>query len=152
MNPRRARQRLMNDGGFTIMEVLAAIGVLVIAVLSLLTATTSGIATVDMARRSSTAVFLAEHRMEQIKAFAMSSMAGQGWNGVTAASFPPDGYGTALPIVIDGVQYPDYRRTVTVTTPAPKTKAVSIQVFYRHATEGGSREAVVSVATSLVDR
>lgn len=139
-----------NDQGFTLAETLAAVGVLGIGLVALLSSMSWGFATVDTSRRSTTALFLAEQRMEQVKAFAVSTAAGQGWALLTSAAFPAEGYGG-----ITG--YPDYRRTVTVTTnpggSAPNTKLVEVRVFYRPVTSAGlGPESSVVVSTLLVAR
>jgi prepilin-type N-terminal cleavage/methylation domain-containing protein len=138
-----------NDQGFTLAETLAAVGVLGIGLVALLSSMSWGFATVDSSRRSTTALFLAEQRMEQVKAFAVSTAAGQGWALVTSAAFPAEAYG-AIP------GYPDYRRTVTVTNNpggAANTKLVEVHVFYRPVTSfGRGAETSAVVSTLLVAR
>ena len=141
---------MRNERGFTLAETLAAVGVLGIGLVALLSSMSWGFATVDTSRRSTTALFLAEQRMEQVRAFAVSTAAGQGWALLTPAAFPAEGYGG-----IAG--YPDYRRTVTVTTNpgggAPNTKLVEVRVFYRPVTSAGlGPESSVVVSTLLVAR
>jgi prepilin-type N-terminal cleavage/methylation domain-containing protein len=48
-----------NDQGFTLAETLAAVGVLGIGLVALLSSMSWGFATVDSSRRSTTALFLA---------------------------------------------------------------------------------------------
>lgn len=139
-----------NDHGFTLAETLAAVAILGIGLVALLSSMSWGFASVDGSRRSTTALFLAEQRMEQVKAFAVSTAAGQGWAQVSSTAFPAEGYG-AIP------GYRDYRRLVTVTTnpggAAPKTKLVEVQVFYRPVTSDGlGPETSVVVSTLLVAR
>lgn len=137
------------DRGFTVAEVLAALGVLGIALIGVLFSMTWGATGVDASRRSTSALFLAEQRMEQVKAFAMSKSPAQGWTNLTAAAFPAEGYGT-----IPG--HGDYRRTVTITDSpggAANTKQVEVQVFYRPVrTEGIGPETSVALSTLLVKR
>jgi Tfp pilus assembly protein PilV len=137
------------DGGFTVVETLAAVAILSVALIGLLGSMTSGVTDVDAARRNTTALFLAEQRMEQIKACALSTAAGQGFANVTAATFPAEAYGSIA-------QYTDYRRSVTVTNNpggVANTKQVEVWVFYRPITAKGlNTEASVVVSTLLVSR
>ena len=143
------RRHLTSEAGFTLAETLTAVTVLTVALVALLFATGFGVTGLDSARRSTTALFLAERRMEEVKAWALSGAAAQGWVNVTAANFPAEAYST-----ITG--YPEYRRTVTITdTPAglTNTKQIEVFVFYRPVgTAGVSGETSVSVSTLLVNR
>lgn len=142
----RGRLGPRDERGFTLVEMLAAVALLVIAMIGLLTSMSAGVTDVDAARRSTAALFLAEQRMEEIKAFAMSKDASRGWINVTTAQFGNEAYGT-----IAG--YPDYRRTVTVTDVAADTKQVVVQVFYRPVTTTGlNQETSVVVSTLLANR
>lgn len=137
------------DRGFTVAEVLAALGVLGVALVGVLFSMTYGATGVDASRRSTTALFLAEQRMEQVKAFAMSRSGAQGWTNLTAAAFPAEGYGT-MP------GHGDYRRAVTITDNpggAANTKQVEVQVAYRPVRpEGIGPETSVVLSTLLVKR
>ncbi len=138
-----------DEQGFTLAETLAAVGILGVGLVALLSSMSWGFAAVDSSRRSTTALFLAEQRMEEVKAFAVSTADKQGWDEVNPANFPAEGYG-AIP------GYPDYRRTVTVTDlgpVAPNTKLVEVRVFYRPVTSTGlGPESSVVVSTLLVKR
>ncbi|HXG03363.1 MAG TPA: type II secretion system protein [Candidatus Binatia bacterium] len=137
------------EQGFTLAETLAAIGILGIGLVALLSSISWGFAGVDASRRSTTALFLAEQRMEEVKAFAASTAANQGWSRLTSAAFPAEPYRT-----IPG--YPDYRRTVTVTDSPnglANVKQVEVRVFYRPVTAGGlGVETSSAVSTLLVRR
>jgi prepilin-type N-terminal cleavage/methylation domain-containing protein len=131
--------------GFTLIETLIAVGILSVGLVGVLAAIGQGATSVDGARRATTALFLAEQRIEQAKAFAVSTAANQGWDLLTTASFPAEGYNA-----IAG--YPDYRRTVTVTNFAnPTYKRVDVQVFYRPVAGTGA-ETAVTVSTQVADR
>jgi type II secretory pathway pseudopilin PulG len=146
----RATALARDQRGFTLAEALVALGVLVVGLVALLGAMGYGTASVETARRSTTALFLAEQRLEEIKAFALSKDPTQGWANLGSASFPAEGYGA-----IAG--YPDYRRVVTVTAnpggSQPNTKQVEVRVFYRQAPgEGSATETSVTLSTLLVRR
>ena len=137
------------QAGFTIIEVLVAIVFVSVGIVAVLSALSAGVSGVDRGRRSTTALFLSEQRMEQIKGFALSKNPVQGWANVGSANFPAEAYGA-----IAG--YPDYRRTVTITnTPggAANTKQVEVWVFYRPIgpTVNGNENAITT-ATLLVSR
>jgi prepilin-type N-terminal cleavage/methylation domain-containing protein len=132
--------------GFTLVETLAAIAIIVVALVGLLTTMTSGVTDIDSARRSTTALFLAEQRLEHIRAFALSKAAGQGYNYVNTASFPAEAYGTIT-------NYGDYRRTVVVVDDpggTANTKQVEVWVFYRPVTTTGLNQETSVVVSSLL--
>jgi len=138
-----------DQSGFTVVEVLAAVAILGVGLVALVLAMGWGVTDVDAARRSTTALFLAEQRMEQIKAFALSTAGNKGFANVTVGNFPAEAYGS-----IAG--YVDYRRSVAITdTPggAANTKQVEVFVFYRPATSSGlGAETSAVVSTLLVLR
>lgn len=151
MTRRRARGGVGRsaEAGFTLTEALAAMALLAVALVAVLASTSAGVTGVDEARRSTSALFLAEQRMEQVKAFALSTAPGQGWANLRAARFPDEAYGT-----IAG--YPDYRRRVVVVDNpggAPFTKQVEVYVYYRpvKADRLGPETGVV-LSTLLVSR
>ncbi len=143
------RAAAATEAGFTVAEVLVAAFLLAVALVALLASMTTAVTTVDAGRRSTTALFLAEQRMEDVRAFALSKAAGQGWANLSTASFPAEGYGAIA-------SHPDYRRTVTVTdTPGgvADTKLVEVRVFYRQVTDAGTGpESSVVVTTTLANR
>lgn len=142
--------RIVKDrAGFTIIETLIAIVFVSIGLVAVLSAVSAGISGIDNGRRSTTALFLSEQRMEQIKAVAISKDPAQGWINVVSANFPAEAYGA-----IAG--YPDYRRTVTITNNpggAANTRQVEVWVFYRPTgpkVNGG--EHSMTTATLLTSR
>src|SRR5512145_3148976 len=109
--------------GFTLVEVLIAGAIITVG----LTAVTAGfqhaLDAVEAGRQQTTALFLAEQRLEQVKAVALVD-----FDRVTTATFPLE---ESL------VGYPQYRRTVEVVAgPAGMAQAVRVQVTvaYRPAT------------------
>ena len=96
----------------------------------------------------STALFLAEQRLEQVRAFAVSNSAGQGFANLSGASFPAEGYNT-----IAG--YTGFRRVVSFTPNAggnPNLTTVTVQVFYRAPTAVGTGETGTAVQTVVALR
>ena len=133
----------------TLAEVLLSAALLVMGMVAVLSAMTVGVGGVDSGRRSSSAIFLAEQRMEEIRSFAVSPAPGQGFAAVTDAAFPADGYNT-MP------GYGEFRRTVAITDNpggAVNIKRVHVQVFYRPISDGRfGPETSVAVETVLALR
>lgn len=143
------RGMLASQAGFSLAEVIAAAAVLSIAVVALLSTMTAGFASVDLGRLQSTAVFLAEQKLEDARSFAMSAAAGQGFANLTDASFPAEPYGSIA-------NAPFYRRTVAITNQpdgVANTKLVEVTVFYKpQNTTGFSGETAVVVSTLVAQR
>ena len=135
--------------GFTLVEVVITVAILSLGIVAVVSSVSVGVKGVDRGRKSTTALFLSEQRMEQVKAFAVSKDPLQGWVNVTAAGFPAEAYGT-----IAG--YPEYRRTVTITNNpggAANTKQVEVWVYFRPVASGvNGLENGVTTATLLVAR
>jgi prepilin-type N-terminal cleavage/methylation domain-containing protein len=135
--------------GFTLIEVLIAIVFVSVGIVAVLSSLSVGVSGIDRGRRTTTALFLSEQRMEEIKSFAISQNPLQGWTNVVPATFPAEGYGA-----IAG--YPDYRRTVTITNNpggAANTKQVEVWVFYRPISPTANGvENSITTATLLVSR
>ena len=146
---KQVTRTLNGRAGFTLIEVLLTIAFLSVGIVAVLSSISVGASGIERGRRSTIALFLAEQRMEQIKAFAFSKDPTQGWANVVSANFPVEAYGAIA-------AYPDYRRTVTITTNpggAANTKQVEVWVFYRpiSPTTNGN-ESSITTATLLVSR
>jgi Tfp pilus assembly protein PilV len=143
------RRVLADEAGFSLAEIIAAAAILTIAVVALFSSMTAGFASVDVGRQQSAGVFLAEQRLEDARAFAVSTAAGQGLASLTSATFPEEGYGTIA-------SAPGFRRIVAVTNEPGGivgTKLVEVTVFYRTQTESGwGGETSVGVATLVAQR
>ena len=143
-----------NESGFTLVEILVAVAILLVGLVAVMQWFPMGTQGMETGRRQSTAVFLAEQKVEQIKAWALSAAAGQGFTTVaaagtcfTAANGPcrNDNFG-AVP------GYPEYSRTVIVAAgPTATTTLVRVQVAYRRVGVGGTFTggSQVEVATMI---
>ena len=146
------------NGGFTLVEVLAAMAILTIGVLGIGLAlsasngiaggTDFGLAAVSRANSYSTATELAQAKLEEVKnsqyCLRCSSVGGPA-DQITSTNFGPEAYGD-----IGG--YPGFRRAVTIQNVAG-TKTITVQVFFtpQYQTRRG-REEVVQVSTIIAQR
>lgn len=145
---RRVVHELRDSRGVSLAEVLVAAALLGITITAVSSSLVYGLGGVEASRGSSTAVFLAEQRLEQIRAYAVSTASTQGFGNLNAAAYPAEAYGS-----ING--YANYRRTVTLT-PGPGGNAdlilVQVTVFYRQSTiKSFGTEASTSLS-SVVSR
>jgi prepilin-type N-terminal cleavage/methylation domain-containing protein len=140
---------ISNERGMTLVEVLVAITVLTVGLTAIATGMQLGTSGISQAQQETTATFLAEQRLEDVKAFALSTDTSppQGYANVTAANFPAEGYGT-----IPG-GYAGYRRTTTIADPSATMKVVTVRVFYRPVSQSaGANEREVAIVTTLRQR
>ena len=135
---RRAHRPLGDQSGISLIEILFAIALIGIGLAAVAAAFPAALSGVEAGQQQTTATFLAEQRLEQIK--------GTVYANITAANFPAEAYGT-----IPGA--PTYRRTVTITgnpgsPPVTNTVRVDVSVFYRPVMAfgvlAGERQVVVS--------
>ena len=134
---------IANQRGMTLVEILIAVAIIVTGLVGVMTGmqlATSGVAT---GQQQTTATFLAEQRMEDLRAFALSANAAQGWTNVTAANFADEAYGSLA-------NYTTYRRTTTITNPTVTTKVVVVSVFWRPVAVSGTANAERSVTVRTV--
>ena len=141
---------IANPRGMTLTEVLIAIFIITIGLVAVAMGMQLATVNINVGQQETTATFLAEWKLEDIKGFALSSLGTQGFSNVTSANFPVEGYGT---ITINGTSYNGYRRTTTITNPSTTTKVVVVNVFY---TPGGvaatNAERQVALSTVLTQR
>lgn len=143
------RLKLQNGtAGFTVVEILVACAIISVGLVAVAMGFGYGVDGVEAGRQQSTAVFLAEQRIEQAKDLAMRQ---SGLVQLIAANLPAtEAYGT-----ITGAP-PSYRRTTTITdNPGGVTgKRVDVSVFYRPVTGRGvlSTERTVSLSIFLASR
>jgi prepilin-type N-terminal cleavage/methylation domain-containing protein len=122
--------------GFTLVEIMIACAVIGVGLVTASYAFTVGIQHVETGRQQTTALFLAEQRMEQVKAAAAKATEPP-LAYLTSANFPAEAYGS-----IAGSE--KFRRTVTLTTftaadlgtPSGGVR-VDVDVFYRQITAKG---------------
>jgi prepilin-type N-terminal cleavage/methylation domain-containing protein len=125
MNARRVTSRAHawmrrmwgEERAFTLPEVLVAAVIITVGLTAIASGFQYALSGVEVGKSQSTAVFLAEQKLEQIKADAMTNFAAMG-------PYNTEAYG-------DITGYPRHRRTVTVTTATATTKLVSVSVFYQ---------------------
>lgn len=124
--------------GFTLVEVLVALAIITIGLTAVAAGFQYALDAVEAARRHTTALFLAEQRLEQVKAMALVD-----FDGVTTAKFPDED---------SVVDHPQYRRRVEITpSPAGLAHAMHVQVTvaYLHVAAG---PRMVTLATVLSRR
>jgi len=136
------------EAGFTLAEIMVACAIISVGLVAVATGFGFGVDGVEAGRQQSTAVFLAEQRIEQAKELAMRQT---GLVQLTVANLPAtEAYGT-----ITGAP-PSYRRTTTITiNPAAVVGArVDVVVFYRPVTGRGvlTTERSVSLSIFLASR
>lgn len=116
---------IRDDKGFTLAEVLVATAFIAIAAGAIGIGFMQGTGSVETGRQQTTAVYLAEQRLEQIKAWSLSTAANQGFATVTT------GANCCLNEAYSGIAgYGNYRRTVTVTANGANNKVIQVSVFY----------------------
>ena len=144
-----------DEFGFTLVELLVAIAILMIGLVAVMQWFPLGTAGVETGRRQSNAVFLAEQKIEQIKAWALSTAVTQGF-----ATVAPGGtcFNAGNPCANNALNtipgYPEYSRTVIITNPTPTTTLVRVQVGYQRITQGGVFASAnqVELATLIAQR
>ena len=124
------RRASRSPGGFTVVELLAAVFVIAVGLVAVCAGFATAIQGVETGRQQTTATFLAEQRLEQIRATALGDPLGacMGFFNITAACFPAQAYGTIA-------SAPGYRSTVAITDYAVAgnvvRKRVDVEVFYQ---------------------
>jgi prepilin-type N-terminal cleavage/methylation domain-containing protein len=134
--------------GFTLAEILVACAIISVGIVAVATGYGYGVDGVEAGRQQSTAVFLAEQRIEQAKALAAQTPFLASLNSTNLPA--TEAYGS-----ISGAPS-TYRRTTTITSnPGGTTGArVDVSVFYRPVTGRGvlTTERSVSLSIFLASR
>lgn len=142
------------QGGFTLAEIMVACAIISVGLVAVVAGMGFGVDGVEAGRQQSTALFLAEQRIEHAKELAMRQT---GLVQLVAANLTgtgSEGYGS-----IAGAP-PRYRRTTTITDinvagpPSAVGKRVDVVVFYRPVTGRGvlTTERSVSLSIFLASR
>lgn len=135
--------------GFTLVEILIAAAVIGLGLVGVAAGFLHAVGGLEAGRQQTTAAFLAEQRIEQLKAGALNNFL-----NVTTAIYPSEAYGS---ISNNGNPMPSYRRTVSIVE-APgglaDTKLVEVTVFYRPVVGFGvlAAERQVRLSALLTDR
>jgi prepilin-type N-terminal cleavage/methylation domain-containing protein len=134
-----------SERGMTLVEVLVAVTIITVGLTAIATGMQVATSGINSGQQETTAAFLAEQKLEDIKAFALSTAVAQGFANVTAANFPAEAYGT----IAGG--YGGYRRTTAVTNPGATMKVVTVSVFYIPVgvSHAANAERQVTVTTAL---
>ncbi len=145
VNPLKPRP---GQAGFTLAEILVACAIISVGLVAVAMGFGVGVDGVEAGRQQSTAVFLAEQRIEQAKDLAARA---PNLADLTTTNLPAsEAYGT-----IAGAP-PRYRRTTTITNnPGGANGArVDVSVFYLPVTGRGvlTTERVVSLSIFLANR
>jgi prepilin-type N-terminal cleavage/methylation domain-containing protein len=137
-----------SQAGFTLVEFLAAVVVISLGLWAVGAGFATAIQGFESSRLETAATFLAEQRLEQVRASALGySLVGcVGFANITAACFPAQGYATGV------TNMPAYRSAVTITdfTVDGKitSKRVDVEVFYRPFAASGALATERSVRLS----
>jgi type II secretory pathway pseudopilin PulG len=138
-----------SQADFRLAELLAAVFVISLGLVAVGAGFATAIQGVETSRQQTTATFLAEQRLEQVRATALgnSLVACMGFANITAGCFPPQAYASIT-------NAPDYRSTVTITDYVVNgniaRKRVDVDVFYRPIAAWGALATERSVRLSTL--
>lgn len=151
MHPLSRLQSRRGQAGFTLAEILVACAIISVGLIAVSAGFGYGVDGVEAGRQQSTAVFLAQQRIEQAKELAMRQT---GLVQLTAANLPsPENYGYTG--TLPGAPAGFWRTTTITTNPGGVTGArVDVTVFYRPVTGRGvlTTERSVSLSIFLANR
>ena len=139
---------MRQEGGFTLAEVLVATFVLAIGLAAVVTGFQYATSGIETGKGETTAAFLSEQRLEQLKALALTDWTNAALNAGTTT----EAYGTIA-------NASAYRRVTTITnnpggTCTANCKLVQVSVFYKPLTGRGQldQERQVDIITMLASR
>jgi Tfp pilus assembly protein PilV len=148
-----SRQRLGNasfddERGLTVAEVLVATAIITVGLVGVVTAFPSAMSGIETGKQQSTATFLAEQQLENLRTAAVNDPT------LTSATFnvgtTTEAYGT----IANG--YTKYRRVTTIAAgPTATTKRMTVSVSYRPSvtlSSSANPERTVALATVLSTR
>ena len=157
---RLAVRAFLQEAGFSLPEISVSIALLAMGIVGVgatmglqagggLSADANfGLATVARGNGLSTAILLAQMRIEEMKSARYTDAVDQ----LTPVNFQDEGYGQ---ITYPPNSYPGFRRTVTIQdgVPATGTKTISVWVFFRPPTASGlGPEESTSLTTLIAKR
>src|SRR2546427_4620363 len=116
---------IRGDKGFTLAEVLVATAFIAITAGAIGVGFMQGTGSVETGRQQTTAVYLAEQRLEQLKAWSLNSTGGQSRASLAtgAACCTHDAHNAIA-------NYRNYPRTVTVTADGANNKGIQGSGFF----------------------
>ena len=156
----RLLRAFLREAGFSLPEITVSIGLLAVGIVGVGTTlglqaggglspdANFGLAIVAQGNGLSTAIQLAQMRIEEMKAARYTDPVDQ----LTPVNFPDEGYGQ---ITYPPNTYPAFRRSVTIqdAVPAAGMKTISVQVFFRPPTASGlGPEQSTSLTTMIAKR
>ncbi len=125
---------VFGDEGLTLVEILAAVAVIAIALVAMIAAVHHGLSGIDTGRGESTAVFLVEDKLEELRSVALADWGNAALvPGTTVEYCQPSGGCVPTPTPIS------FRRTTTVHAGSEGAcsaycKIVNVSVAYRPVT------------------
>jgi len=131
---------IRNERGMTLIELLMAVFIITIGLTAIATGMQLATSSINVGQQETTASFLAEQKLEDIKAFALSTNGSQGFSNVTSANFPAEAYNSIA-------SFGSYRRATTISNPSATVKVVVVNVFYFPvgvASTGAERQVTLS--------
>jgi competence protein ComGC len=118
---RTVKATLRDSAGMTVVEVLIALGVITVGLVALIAAMPLSTSRIGDSNLETTATFLAQQRLEQIKnaqwTTAADTLGGRGSTGTGAvAQWPDEAYNTiVIPMGAGNASYPRFRRQVRIS-------------------------------------
>lgn len=147
--------RTAGHDGFTLAELLAAMAIIAIGLVAMAAALQHGLSGIEIGRGESVAVFLVEHKLEELRALALVDWANSALQPGTTTEYCQASSTGCSPTPTPA----SLRRTTTVAagnggTCTVQCKVVRVSVFYRPLTAVGQldRERRVDVGAMFVSR
>ena len=115
-----AKARFQDNAGMTVVEVMIALGVITVGLVALIAAMPLSTSLIGQSNLKTTAAFLAQQRMEQIKNASWitgtDTLGGGGSDGAApVAQWQDEAYNTiTIPMGADSASYPRFRREVRI--------------------------------------
>jgi Tfp pilus assembly protein PilV len=144
----RVERALREEQGLTVAEVLVATAIITVGLLGVMTAFPSAMSGIETGKQQSTATFLAEQQIENLRTAAVNDPT------LTTATFNIGSTTEAYGTIANG--YTKYQRVTTVAAgPTATSKRVTVAVSYRPSVSLSSStnpDRTVALATILSTR